>query len=129
VEPIDFRDRDIAAKIEALSEAERDGLPFGAIKTDAEGVVVFYSLTERAQSGYKSRPTLGLNFFLDIAPCTDTAGFRGRIEAARARGVVDIEFGWIGDFADRERELTVRVQKAADGGLWILINREVFVYS
>jgi photoactive yellow protein len=129
VAPIDFQDRDIAAKVEALSVADRDSLPFGVIRTDAKGVVVFYSQTERTQSGYKSRPALGLNFFLDMAPCTNAAGFRGRIEAARARGMVDIEFGWIGDFSDRERELTVRVQNAADGGLWILINRAVHAYA
>lgn len=54
----------------------------------------------------------------------DTPGFRGRIERARASGRLDLEFGYVGDFADRERELTVRVQPSSDGGIWIFLRRE-----
>jgi hypothetical protein len=43
---------------------------------------------------------------------------------AREEGVVDLEFGWPGDFADPKRELRIRVQSARSGGVWILISRE-----
>jgi hypothetical protein len=49
--------------------------------------------------------------------------FRGRIEAARVRGTLDIAFSWIGDFADRGREMRVRIQSASDGGVWIFMQR------
>jgi photoactive yellow protein len=119
-----FRDPDLAHRVEALSAEALDGFPFGVIRLSADGHVVLFNATERSQSGYKGRPAIGLNFFTQIAPCMDTPEMRGRIEAARARGTVDIEVGWIGDFADRTREMTIRVQSASDGGLWVFLTRE-----
>ena len=37
--------------------------------------------------------------------------FRGRIERALAAGSLDLEFTHVGDFSDRDRELTVRVNR------------------
>ena len=65
-----------------------------------------------------------MSFFVDVAPCMNTPTFSGRIEKARAAGKYDLEFGWIGDFSDRSRELRVRIQPASDGGCWIFIQRE-----
>ena len=39
-------------------------------------------------------------------------------------GTLDLEFSHIGDFEDRERELTVRVQSAFDGGYWVFMRRD-----
>jgi len=119
-----FDDPDLARRVEALAQAEVDDLPFGAIRLDAAGTVVAYSQAERQLSGSGDHPRLGLDFFAEIAPCMDTPSFRGRIERARASGRLDLEFGYVGDFADRERELTVRVQPSSDGGLWIFLRRE-----
>jgi photoactive yellow protein len=120
----DFEDPDLARNVEALTEAEVDALPFGAIRLDSEGVVQVYSRAERHLSGSGDRERLGLDFFSQIAPCMDTPSFRGRIERARAAGHLDLEFGYVGDFIDRERELTVRVQPDTQGGLWIFMRRE-----
>jgi photoactive yellow protein len=120
----DFEDPDLARMVEALPEPEVDALPFGAVRLDKAGVVQIYSQAERDLSGSGDHQRIGLDFFAQIAPCMDTPGFRGRIERARAAGQLDLEFGFVGDFADRERELTVRVQPASDGGLWIFMRRE-----
>jgi hypothetical protein len=40
------------------------------------------------------------------------------------RGRFELEFGWIGDFSDRDRELHVRVRAAPAGGAWIFQQRE-----
>ena len=122
---VTFDTPDLAHQIEKLDGATVDALPFGTIRLDAKGVVVFFSKTEREASGYGDRPTVGKIFFTDIAPCMAHEGFRGRLEAARARGTLDLEFSWMGDFADRQRELRVRVQSASDGGVWIFIQRQV----
>lgn len=119
-----FDDPDLARKVEALPEEEVDSLPFGAIRLDREGIVQVYSRAERHLSGSGHHERLGLDFFTQIAPCMDTPGFRGRIERARAEGHLDLEFGYVGDFADREREMTVRVQPATNGGLWIFLRRD-----
>jgi hypothetical protein len=54
----------------------------------------------------------------------DNDHYRGRIAQAMARGTLDLEFTHIGDFEDRERELTVRVQSASDGGYWVFMRRD-----
>jgi hypothetical protein len=71
--------------------------------------------TEARQSGYGKLP-LGQNIFA-VATCKDTHDFRGRIARAREAGPVDLEFGWSGDFADRKRDLRIRVQSTRQGGV------------
>ena len=119
-----FEARDLARQVEALSDGERDALPYGVIKLDARGVVRVYSRTEAALSGRKGRPTVGLGFFEEVAPCMANPDMRGRVEAAAARGSVDVEIGWIGDFDDPDGEIRIRVMSASDGGLWLFMNRE-----
>ncbi|UEM21254.1 PAS domain-containing protein [Skermanella mucosa] len=121
---VDFDMPDLAGAIERLSGSEVDALSFGAIRLDAKGDVTFYSAAEARLSGYGTRPALGRSFFTDMAPCMDDKEFRGRIDHARAAGKYNLEFGWIGDFADRARELQVRIQPASDGGCWIFIRRD-----
>ena len=120
---VQFDARDLAMQVEALDETEIDALPFGAIRLDAKRAETIFSKAERELSGYGARPTIGKVFFTEIAPCTANEAFRGRIEAARARGTLDIAFSWIGDFADRHREMRVRIQSASDGGVWIFMQR------
>ena len=119
-----FDQDDLAAAIERLPLEVLDRLPYGAIRLDADGAVLVFSGAEKRLSGFGDLPALGLHFFTRIAPCMDGPGFRGRIERALAAGLADLEFGWVGDFADAEREVRVRVQPASGGGCWIFIHRE-----
>ena len=119
----DFDSPDLVAEIEKLSPEEIDELPFGAIRLDRDLRVTFYSAAEARLSGYADRPAIGRIFFSEIAPCMSNEAFLGRVEAARERGTLDLEFSWIGDFADRDREIHVRVQSADDGGVWIFLRR------
>ena len=119
----DFDTPKLADAVEALSLADIDRLPFGVIGLDPQGAVRVYSATEARLSGYGNRPVIGRTFFTEIAPCMDNGHFRGLIEKARKQGTLDIRFTFIGDFSDRSRELTVRVQAAKDGGTWIFHHR------
>jgi photoactive yellow protein len=122
-EPPQFDDPGLAVAIERLAQEEIDRLPFGVIGLDAQDVVRFYSQSEARLSGYGARKPHGRRFFVDVAPCMDNGHFRGKIERARRMGMLDIEFSFIGDFSDRERQLHVRVQSAKDGGVWIFMKR------
>lgn len=120
----DFDTIKLAEAIESLTPEEIDQLPFGVIGIDQQGVVHLFNKAEAQQSGYGSRPAHGQLFFIDVAPCMNNTYFKGRIDKARSAGSLDISFSFIGDFSDPDRELTVRVQSAKDGGLWIAIKRE-----
>jgi photoactive yellow protein len=120
----DFDSPTLARDVEWLSELEIDKLGFGAIRLDDGGRVLFYSKAEARLSGYGDRPIIGRVFFTEIAPCMDTAEFLGRVSAAQAAGKIDLEFGWFGDFSDRNRHLRVRVQSASAGGYWIFLKRD-----
>jgi photoactive yellow protein len=124
-----FTTKDLARAVEALSPEELDRLPFGVIGLDPAGVVRTYSRTEAELSGYRNRPAQGQTFFTDVAPCMNNGYFRGRIEKALKAGTLDISFSFVGDFSDREREVNVRVQSAADGGSWIFIERPTLTSS
>lgn len=125
-----FDSRTLAHDIEELTAAEIDALPYGVIRLDDEGRVLFYSKAEGRLSGYGRRPALGRLFFEEIAPCMNTAEFQGRIATARALGQIDIEFGWFGDFDDPERHIRVRIVSATQtsatqgGGYWMALSRE-----
>lgn len=120
-----FDESRLAAAVERLTPEQVDALPFGAIRLDADGVVRFYSKAEARLSGSADRARLGRGFFTEIAPCMDKPDYRGRIEAARVAGRLDLEFGWVGDFDNREKALRVRVQSTGmgDGGMWIFMQR------
>jgi photoactive yellow protein len=118
-----FEDPDIVSRVEALSPAELDALPFGVIKLDAAGAVSFFSQTEARQSGYGDRPAIGRQFFTELAPCMGTPEFMSRVEQAHAERTLDILFEHVGDFGDASRVLRIRLKAANDGGTWVLIQR------
>nr|WP_321983405.1 hypothetical protein [uncultured Lichenicoccus sp.] len=118
-EPTRFDMPDLVAVVEAMTQAEIDTLPFGAVRLDANGMVTSYSEVERQESRSGDRARVGRNFFTEVAPCLDTPAFRGRIEQARRRGGVDIEYNYVYDFPEGEREVTVRVLSASNGEFWM----------
>ena len=122
-EVLDFEAADLAPRLASLSPAELDALPFGVVKLDAEGNVTYFSAAEAEQSGFLRQRALGRDFFVDVAPCIGTPSFRQRVANARAAGRLDVRFEHVGDFADPERAMVVRVVSAAGGGLWVALKR------
>ena len=100
-----------------------DQLPFGVIRLDEEGRVTLHSKREKELSGFGGRAVLGRDFFAQIAPCMNNPRFRGRIDAMKARGMVDVKFVHTGDFDDPTKTVEVRAQSASDGGLWLFMHR------
>ncbi|MEZ5856430.1 MAG: PAS domain-containing protein [Hyphomicrobiaceae bacterium] len=119
-----FETPKLAAAVEMLTATELDALPFGVIGIDTAGHVRVFNKTEAVQSGYGDRPSIGEALYSQVAPCMDNHFFKGRIEKARSNGTLDLRFSFVGDFNDRNRELTVRVQSASDGGTWIFHERK-----
>jgi photoactive yellow protein len=120
---IDFDAADLAARIAQLSPSEIDALPFGVVALDREGRVLFYSATEARLSGYGMAP-LGKNFF-DVSQCAAREDFRSLVMGAMENANVDLDLAWCGDANDPEREMRIRIQSVADGGVWLFIARDI----
>lgn len=119
---VDFNAPDLAARIEALSQHDLDNLPFGVVRLDREGTILFYSATEARLSGYGIAP-LGKNFF-SYGDCVGIADLRQRIMSAMETGHVDLEFAWSTEKAGPQRDLRIRVQSARSGGVWMFFDRD-----
>src|SRR6185312_8610810 len=85
---VDFDASDLAAQLDALSDAERDELPFGVILLDREGIVRFYSKTEARISKYQGQK-IGVNFF-DLAKRVSKDELWNSIQRAMEAGKVDL---------------------------------------
>jgi photoactive yellow protein len=68
---IDFDAPAILEQIERLDPAQLDALPFGLVAMTREGVVTHYNRRESELSGLSPQRVLGLNFFTEVAPCTN----------------------------------------------------------
>jgi photoactive yellow protein len=119
----DFDTPHLAQAIEQMAPATVDNLPFGVIRLNAGGKVMFFSESERRLSGYR-KDVLDRPFFSEIAPCMNNTFFKQRIDDALAKGTLNMTFDHIGDFDDAAKALRVRVQSASGGGCWLFLQRE-----
>lgn len=115
---------ELQQELDQRSASGLDTLPFGVIRLNAQGKVVYLSRTEARQSGFHEHAE-GLSFFTELAPCMANPHFVARVEQARAAAVLDVTFEQIGDFDDPERELRVRMISAPDRGIWVCLERKL----
>ena len=112
----------IVEQLERLSEQELDELPFGVIRIDRVGKVLFYSKTEARLSGYGQIP-IGLNLF-ELSSCLASDDFRGRMTRAIEHGAVNLDIAWSGDFASPKRDICFHVRSSSPNNIWILVERD-----
>ena len=125
MEHITFGSADIETALAGLAQEEFDRLPFGAIQVDERGTILRYNATEGALVGYDPEAMIGLNFFRDVAPCTDSPAFYGRFQEGVARRDLNVLFEYTFEKED-VAPLRVKVQmKRALGGdtYWIFVKR------
>jgi photoactive yellow protein len=109
----------------AKMKVERlDDLNFGAVQVDAAGRVLSYNRMEAEITGKQAKDVLGKNFFTDIAPCTQEAGFHGRFTAGVAAGNLDVVFEWHLQGAPRMPTVQVHLKQGrSPGTYWIFTKR------
>lgn len=93
--------------ISRMSESELDGLPFGAIRLDANGVVLSYNHAESKLTGRDPKQVIGKNFFTEVAPCTNVQAFAGRFREGMAKKELHAIFPYRFDFKMAPRDVTV----------------------
>lgn len=110
------------AKVNSVSEAELDSLPYGVIQLDDTGAVLRYNAFEAGLSGLKKQNVVGKNFFKEIAPCTDLQQFHGRFRDGVAAGELHCTFRFHFAFKDRPCDVTVTLfYNDRDKSVWVLV--------
>jgi photoactive yellow protein len=106
--------------LRGMAAGDFDAMPFGAIQLDREGTVLAYNRWEATLARRDPTSVIGKNFFRDIAPCTDVAAFRGRLDALAERGETSYVFDF--DFAFPWGRRRVRVRFLIDGDArWVFV--------
>lgn len=71
---------ELSTTVDRIPSEERDALPFGLIKLDADGKILEYNMTESSITGREPSLVLGKNFFREVAPCPQTPEFYGKFQ-------------------------------------------------
>lgn len=124
MEIIRFDADDIDNQLARMSPEELDALAFGAIQLDRHGTILQYSAVEGAITGRDPGDVVGLNFFRDVAPCTDTPAFYGKFAEGTRTGELDISFEYTFDYRMRPTKVKVRMKRASmDDSYWVFVKR------
>ncbi|MBK9259692.1 MAG: PAS domain-containing protein [Polyangiaceae bacterium] len=103
------------------SETEFDAMPFGMIRLDRQGTVKTYNEWEAQLARRKARDVIGRNFFTEVAPCTNVASFRGKLDELAASGQKTYIFDYDFSFPWGNRRVRVRFVIESDDERWVLV--------
>jgi photoactive yellow protein len=121
---IAFGKDDIDNKLAKLSPRQIDDLAFGAIQLDAQGKILRYNEAEAQITGRNAGAVIGSNFFRDVAPCTNTAKFKGVFDAGVRTNTLNTMFEYVFDYKMNPTKVKIHMKKAiSDGTFWIFVKR------
>ncbi len=112
-----------ASRLDAMTEAELDALPIGAIRVDADGRILYYSRAQASLTGRAPQQVLGRHFFRDVAPCTAVPEFYGRFRRGVLTGALNTSFEFIYDFAMQPVRVRIHMRDAERAGeYWVIVS-------
>jgi len=121
---IAFGKDDIDNKLSNMSSKQIDDLAFGAIQLDAQGKILKYNEAEAQITGRQASAVIGSNFFRDVAPCTNTAKFKGVFDAGVRTNTLNTMFEYVFDYKMNPTKVKIHMKKAiSDGTFWIFVKR------
>jgi photoactive yellow protein len=119
-----FGKDDIDNKLAGMSTSQIDELAFGAIQLDAQGKILRYNEAEAQITGRSASAVIGSNFFRDVAPCTNTAKFKGVFDAGVRTDTLNTMFEYVFDYKMQPTKVKIHMKKAiSDGTFWIFVKR------
>ncbi|WP_295401765.1 EAL domain-containing protein [uncultured Thiocystis sp.] len=109
-------------QLDNLSEKQLDRLPCGAIRVNAEGVILFYSRSQTAITNREPEAVIGRNFFSDVAPCTVVPEFYGRFRQGVLTGNLNTTFEFVFDFQMHPVQVRIAMRASSrPGEFWIIV--------
>lgn len=121
---VGFGKDDIDNVLAKLTAKEIDQLAFGAVQLDAKGTVLQYNAAESSITGRAKQDVIGRNFFRDVAPCTNSAKFKGVFDAGVRAGTLNTMFEYVFDYNMAPTKVKIHMKNAiSDGSWWIFVKR------
>ena len=112
----------VLATVDGFTNAELDGLPFGAIQLDPDGRILQFNEYEANLSNRRAPDTVGRNFFSEVAPCTNVREFYGRFRDGLQRGQLNVSFDYRFEFRMAPRNVRVTLfYSAATSTVWVFV--------
>lgn len=109
-------------EVDGLTNAELDALPFGAIQLDLRGTILQFNEYEANLSNRRAPDTIGLNFFLDVAPCTNVQEFHGRFLQGVREGSLHVTFPYRFNFKHMARDVAVTLfYSGSTTTVWVFV--------
>jgi photoactive yellow protein len=119
--PIDAPD--LAEKVDDLSTAELDRLPFGMIQLDAAGRILKFNAVESRLASLDQQQQIGKHFFTEVAPCTKVQVFYGRFKEGVMQEHLDTTFSFHFAFKQSPRDVTVRLfYSKRTRSVWVMVS-------
>lgn len=125
-----YKGVDVSGIIDRIPQPERDGLPFGLIKLDTVGNILEYNMTESSITGRNPALVLGKNFFLEVAPCTQTPEFYGRFLEGVEKKFLNTVFEYVFDHemaATKVKVQMILIKSIAKHNVWVIVKRSAAV--
>lgn len=89
---MNFSDPETAKNLYNSSNHELDTFPFGIVKMDKNGTVVYYNAYESELSGLSPDQVVGRDFFTSVAPCTNNSVVARRYQEEHLDETLDYVF-------------------------------------
>ena len=116
------RPAELFAQIDGLTGAQLDSLPFGAIQLDRTGRILQFNEYEANLSNRRAPDTVGRNFFLDVAPCTNVKEFHGRFREGVETEELNASFDYRFAFKQAPRDVRITLfYSAATSTVWVFV--------
>ncbi len=107
-------------ELAGMSAAEFDALPYGSIALDKNHRVLRYNAAEATLARRNVADTVGKHFFDEVAPCTRTPAFRGRLLELIETGKRTARFDYRFRFPWGGRDVRIQLW-VSDEANWIFV--------
>jgi photoactive yellow protein len=106
---VPFESDRILQRVDELSPADLDVLPYGMIQLDSTGRILKYNAVESRLASIAQQDAIGKQFFTEVAPCTKVQQFYGAFKEGVIHESLDTTFQFHFAFKQHPRDVTVRL--------------------
>ena len=115
---------EVLGDLGAITRAQADALPFGAVKVDEDGTILLYNKYESDLAGVAPGDAEGQVFFTEVAPCTNNRMFFGKFQDGIEADELDELFDYTFSYRMSPTLVSIHMRRDADSDSnWIFVKK------